>query len=84
MHSPSLPAPALRGYAASISRYTGVTDPATLVEIETWMREEQRTLDHLTPAAFAKLARSSWEIVAWLRTPEGAAEFAAMQREMVA
>lgn len=86
MHSPSLPTPALplRGYAASISRDTGVTDPELIAEIEDWMRQEQRTLDHLSPRAFADLARSYWEIVAYLRTPAGAAEWARLQREMAA
>jgi hypothetical protein len=67
----------LRGYAKSISEATGVTDPADLTEIETWMREEHRTLDHLDRARFNRLARESWGIVQYLRTPAGQAEWEA-------
>ena len=76
-------APALRGYAASISKYTGVTDPALLAEIEDLMRDEHRTLDHLSPSAFARCAREALGLAAYLRTPQGRAEAEAAYRAVM-
>jgi hypothetical protein len=71
---------ALRGYAASISRATGVADPADLAEIEETMRHDvfHSTLDWIAPADFARGARDAWAIVQYLRSPAGKAEIAAM------
>lgn len=69
----------LSGYLPLISEATGVTDPATLNEIEDFMRDEHRTLDHLDRARFFRCARECWKVVAYLRTPLGKAE---MEREM--
>ena len=76
-------APPLRGYAASINRYTGVTDLALLAEIEDLMRDEHRTLDHLSPEAFARCARESLGLAAYLRTPQGRAEADAAYRAVM-
>lgn len=71
----------LRGYAASISKYTGVTDPADLEKIETAMVDEHRTLNGLSPQKFAKAARDGWKLVQYLRSPEGKAEWASLEAE---
>lgn len=63
----------LQGYAQSISRATGVTDPVMLGEIEDFMRDEHPTLNHLSREQFDRCARESWQAVAWLRTPAGEA-----------
>ena len=68
------PMPLLRGYAASISKYTGITDPELLDEIEELMRDEYRTLDHLSAERFASCARESLGFAIYLRSPEGKAE----------
>ncbi len=73
----------LRGYALSISKATGQTDPETLAEIEDFMRLEYRTLDHLTLAKFNRCARESWEAVKFTRTPEGIAYMARLEREIM-
>lgn len=71
----TVPIPALRGYAQTISEATGVTDPATLAEIEDFMRDQYRTLDGISRAEFFRCARECWETVAYLRTPLGKAEW---------
>lgn len=63
----------LRGYAASINRATGVTDPDLLAEIEDFMRDEHRTLDHLTREDFDRCACECWAEVQYMHTPEGMA-----------
>lgn len=65
----------LRGYARDISEATEVTDPATLAEIEDFMRDEHRTLDGISRAEFVRCARECWRTVAYLRTPLGQAEW---------
>jgi hypothetical protein len=63
----------LKGYALSISKATGVTDPETLAEIEDTMRHDifHSTLDWQPPAMFAKGARDAWELVQYMRSPAG-------------
>ena len=73
----------LRGYAASISKYTGVTDPEALAEIEDFMRLEYRTLDHLDSRQFARCARESHAAYQYEQTPEGKAYIAQLEREMM-
>jgi len=73
----------LRGYALSISRATGVTDPATIAEIEDFMRDEHRTLDHLDRQQFDRCARDCWKAVAWSRTPDGQAYNEMLRREIM-
>ncbi len=73
----------LRGYALSISEATGQTDPATLAEIEDFMRDEYRTLDHLDRAKFRRTARECWKAVQFTRTPEGIAYMAKLDREIM-
>jgi len=64
----------LRGYAASISKYTGVTDAAELAEIEELMRDVHRTLNGLSAKRFAAEARSAKAAFDFMRTPAGQAE----------
>lgn len=75
---------ALKGYAASISRITGVTDPELLADIEDSMRNDifHSTLDWQSPAEFARGAREAFELVSYLRTPAGKAEMAALMATM--
>lgn len=70
----------LRGYASSISAATGVTDPSDLADIEDSMRHDlfHSTLDWIDRATFARGAREAWEIVRYMRSPAGKAEFAAL------
>lgn len=70
----------LRGYTKAISDATGVSDPATLAEIEEFMRDENRTLDGLSRDDFRRSARQCWAVVAYLRTPLGQAEMAREER----
>jgi hypothetical protein len=74
----------LKGYARSISEATGVTDPETLAEIEATMRDDifHSTLDWQPRDVFDRGAREAWELVQYLRSPEGAAEFARLYAEM--
>lgn len=57
----------LRGYAALISTAIGVEDTATLELVERFMRTETGgVLDHLSPSAFARLAREAHgDALAW-------------------
>jgi hypothetical protein len=75
----------LTGYAGSIAKYTGQTDPETLAEIEDIMRNVifHSTLDWQTPAQFARGAREAWDVVSYTRTPEGIAEMARLDREIM-
>lgn len=73
----------LRGYSAGISKYTGVTDQATLDEIEELMRDEYHTLNHLSPEKFARCARECWQAVQYMRTPDGQAYMAQLDREFM-
>lgn len=75
---------ALKGYAASINRATGVTDPELLAEIEDTMRNDifHSTLDWQTPAQFAKGAREAHDLVSYMRSPAGAAEMAVLMVSM--
>lgn len=77
---------ALKGYAASISRITGVTDPELLAEIEDTMRNDifHSTLDWQSAAQFAAGAKEAHQLVTYLRSPEGAAEMAALMASMSA
>lgn len=61
----------LCGYAASISKYTGVTDPEDLADIEDSMRNDifHSTLDWQSPEVFADGARQAWELVQLFRDP---------------
>lgn len=65
----------MNGYSKSISDATGVTDPATLAEIEDFMRDEHRTLDGISHRDFVRCARECWQTIAYLRTPLGKAEW---------
>jgi hypothetical protein len=73
----------LCGYALLISKATGQTDPETLAEIEDFMRDEYRTLDHLSLAKFNRCARECWAAVQFTRTPEGIAYMAKLQRDVM-
>lgn len=68
-------APELRGYAKSISEATGVTDPLDLAEIEDNMRHIifHSTLDWQPRKLFDQGAREAWELVQYMRSPEGIA-----------
>ncbi len=75
----------LRGYALSISKATGQTDPETLAEIEDYMRNIifHSTLDWQTKAQFNKGAREAWQDIQFMRSPEGIAYMARLDREMM-
>jgi hypothetical protein len=73
----------LRGYSATISKYTGVTDQPTLDEIEELMRDEFHTLNHLSPQKFARSAKECLQAVQYMRTPEGQAYMAELNREIM-
>lgn len=78
------PQPMLRGYAQSISKCTGITDPELLAEIEDYMRDEYRTLDHLSPERFASCARECLGLAIYLRSPQGKAEAEAAYATLMA
>lgn len=75
-----------KGYAASIAKATGVTNPIDLEEIEETMRQDifHSTLDWISPARFAAGACEAWALVQFIRSPVGAAQFEALRQEMLA
>ena len=50
---------ALKGYAQSIAKATGYTDPAVIAMIEASMRDERPMLDAIARRTFDRLARRS-------------------------
>ena len=46
-------------YESLITKATRITDPEAVAEIQNEMRANLSGLDHLTPRAFAKLARDA-------------------------
>lgn len=61
----------LKGYDATISEATGVTDPEDLADIEDSMRHDifHSTLDWQTKAQLMRGAREAWELVQLMRDP---------------
>lgn len=55
----------LRGYARSISKYTGYTDPKVLAQIEEVMRQDvfHSTLDWQTSAQFKEGAKIAVQVL---------------------
>jgi len=65
----------------SITKYTGVTDQADVAEIMDVMAGAVRTFGGLSSAAFRREANAAWEVVRFLKTDAGQAEFAAYMAE---
>ncbi|MEI6644085.1 MAG: hypothetical protein WCL10_18855 [Novosphingobium sp.] len=65
----------------TITKYTGVTDPADVAEIMDVMAGAVRTFGGLSPAVFKREAKAAWGIVSYLKTDAGQAEFAAYMAE---
>ena len=71
----------LRGYKLSISKATGVTDPARIAQIEECMREDifHSTLDWQSARQFNKGARDALALLQYMESDEGKAELAKWQ-----
>lgn len=74
----------LRGYALIISQAIGITDPTDLADVEDSMRNDifHSTLDWQTKAQFNKGAREAWELIQYMRSPEGLKEMYDLEAEM--
>lgn len=70
-------------YQAMISKASGVTDKAMLVRIEDVMRNDifHSTLDWQTRTQFNKGVREAMELIRYLDSPEGKAEYARYLKE---
>ncbi len=68
----------LKGYAAQISKATGITDTAMLRRIEDCMRQDifHGTLDWQSARQFANGAREAVELINYMDSPEGKAYMA--------
>ena len=79
-------APMLRGYAAMISKATGIVALGTLRRIEDTMRTDifHGTLDWQTTRQFNAGARAAWELIQYMDSDEGQAELARMRQGYLA
>ena len=69
-------------YQQSISKITGVTDAAILIELEEIMRLEYRTLDGLSPQKFRAEAKIALKVYEFQISDEGKALEAQYAAEM--
>jgi len=67
----------LSGYKASVAKACGVTDRAMIDRIETTMRQDviHGTLDWLSARQFTIAARAAKQLIDYMDSPEGAAEY---------
>lgn len=68
----------------AITKYTGVTDQAEIVEIYGHMCDSVRTFNGLSPAQLRKEAREAKAVNDYLNTPAGKAYWASLQAEITA
>ena len=70
-------------YQQTISKITGIADPAILVELEEIMRLEYRTLDHLSPQKFRAEAKLALKVYEFEQSDEGKAHAAQLDAAML-
>ena len=68
----------------TVTKYTGVTDPADVSEIVDVMSGAVRTFGGLSPAKFKREANAAWALVQYLKTDAGKAEMAAFDAQWAA